>query len=35
MSPALEEERAAEITAVGKALSSSITLGYEGMQLSL
>jgi ribonuclease BN (tRNA processing enzyme) len=35
MSPALEEEIAAEITAVGKALSSSITLGYEGMQLSL
>jgi ribonuclease BN (tRNA processing enzyme) len=35
MNPALEKEIAAEIAAVGKALSSSITLGYEGMQLSL
>ncbi|GAH09720.1 unnamed protein product, partial [marine sediment metagenome] len=31
----LEKEIAAEIAAVGKALGSSITLAYEGMQLDL
>jgi ribonuclease BN (tRNA processing enzyme) len=35
MSPHLEKEIAAEIAAVGKALNSSITLGYEGMELDL
>jgi ribonuclease BN (tRNA processing enzyme) len=35
MNPALEKEIAAEIAAVAEALSSSITLGYEGMQLKL
>ncbi len=35
MSPHLEKEIEAEIAAVGKALSSSITLAYEGMQLDL
>jgi ribonuclease BN (tRNA processing enzyme) len=35
MSPALEKEIAVEIAAVGEALNSSITLGYEGMELSL
>ena len=35
MSPYLEEEIGAEIAAVGEALSNSITLAYEGMQLSL
>jgi len=35
MNPALEEEIAAEIAAVAKSLGCSITLGYEGMELSL
>ncbi len=35
MSPHLEKEIAAEIAAVSKALDSPITLGYEGMELSL
>ena len=35
MNPALEKEITAEIAAVGEALNSSITLGYEGMQLNL
>jgi len=35
MNPALEEEIAAEIAAMAKALNSSITLGYEGMRISL
>ena len=35
MNPALEKEIAAEIAAVAEALSSSITLGYEGMRLKL
>jgi ribonuclease BN (tRNA processing enzyme) len=35
MSPHLEREIAAEIAAVGKELNSSITLGYEGMELDL
>lgn len=35
MSPHLEKEIAAEIAAVGKALGSPITLGYEGMEISL
>jgi ribonuclease BN (tRNA processing enzyme) len=35
MSPHLEKEIAEEIAAVGKALNSSITLGYEGMELEL
>jgi ribonuclease BN (tRNA processing enzyme) len=35
MNPSLEEEIAIEIAAVAKSLSSSITLGYEGMELSL
>jgi ribonuclease BN (tRNA processing enzyme) len=35
MSPALEKEIEAEIAMVGKALDSSITLAYEGMQLHL
>ena len=35
MSPALEKEIEAEIATVGKALGSSITLAYEGMQLNL
>ena len=35
MSPHLEKEIAAEIAATEEALSSSITLAYEGMQLNL
>jgi len=35
MNPALEKEIEAEIAAAGEALSSSITLAYEGMQLHL
>jgi ribonuclease BN (tRNA processing enzyme) len=35
MDPALEEEIAAEMAAVAKVLGCSITIGYEGMQLSL
>jgi ribonuclease BN (tRNA processing enzyme) len=35
MNPALEKEIAAEIAAVEKELDTSITLGYEGMELSL
>jgi len=35
MNPALEEEIAAEIAAVAQALGCSITLGYEGMQISI
>ena len=35
MLPALEKEIEAEIAAVGEALSSPITLGYEGMELHL
>ncbi|HEY55672.1 MAG TPA: MBL fold metallo-hydrolase [Dehalococcoidia bacterium] len=35
MSPHLEEEIAAEIEALGRALGGSITLAYEGMELSL
>jgi ribonuclease BN (tRNA processing enzyme) len=35
MNPALESEIAAEIAAVAEALGSSITLGYEGMRISL
>jgi ribonuclease BN (tRNA processing enzyme) len=35
MSPALEEEIAAEIAAVERELDCSITMGYEGMELKL
>ena len=35
MDPYLEEEIVAEIAAVSRALDTSITLGYEGMELSL
>jgi cAMP phosphodiesterase len=35
MNPSLEGEIATEIAAVAEALNSSITLGYEGMQVSL
>jgi ribonuclease BN (tRNA processing enzyme) len=35
MNPALEEEIAAEIAAVAKVLGCSITLAYEGMQISI
>ena len=35
MSPNIEEEIAAEIAAVAKALNSQITLAYEGRQLNL
>jgi ribonuclease BN (tRNA processing enzyme) len=35
MNPSLEEEIAAEIAAVTEVLGSSITLGYEGMRISL
>jgi len=35
MNPALEEEIATEIAVVAEALGSSITLGYEGMELNL
>jgi ribonuclease BN (tRNA processing enzyme) len=35
MNPSLEEEIAIEIATVAQELGSSITLGYEGMQISL
>ena len=35
MNPMLEKEIADEIAAVNKSLNSSISLGYEGMQLEL
>jgi ribonuclease BN (tRNA processing enzyme) len=35
MSPALEKEIAAELAAVEKELDCSITMGYEGMEVSL
>lgn len=35
MSPYLEKEIAAEIAALGKTLGCSITLGYEGMEVSI
>lgn len=35
MNPALEKEIAAEVAAVERELDSSITMGYEGMEVSL